>query len=142
MNLRSLLRQPVCTVAFYPNSVRWTAGSRGRLSRSGRVPLPSGSLSDGVVVDPEATGTCLADAPDFPGNFRMQVGLALPAQRTLFRVLELPSVKSGQVDELVAREIRREMPMLAENAYVSWKRIADEGGNARVLHRRRSARCR
>jgi Tfp pilus assembly PilM family ATPase len=121
-------------VAFHPNGVRWTVGSRGAVSRSGRVRFGDGTIVDGVIVHPDIAGRTLRDAPDFPGTFRMQVGLALPAQRTLFRVLEVPSVKDSQLSELVMREIRREMPMLNDNAYVSWKRIADvPGGAARVF---------
>jgi Tfp pilus assembly PilM family ATPase len=37
-------------------------------------------------------------------------------------------VKKGQLGELVSREIRREMPMVSDNAYVSWKRIDDIDG--------------
>jgi Tfp pilus assembly PilM family ATPase len=133
VNLRSLFRQPVLTVAFHPKDARWTVGGRGSVSGSGRVLLPPGSMSDGVVVDPEAAGALLREAPDFPGNFRMQVALALPAQRTVFRVLELPAVKGKQFDEMVAREIRREMPMLSDNAYVAWKRVDGAQGTARVF---------
>jgi len=59
--------------------------------------------------------------------------LALPAQRSVFRQLELPALRGAQFDELVEREIRREMPMLAENAYVSWKRTSDVDGKAQVF---------
>jgi len=133
MNLRSLLRQPVLTIAFHATGVRWTVGGRGRVASSGRVPLPPGSLSDGVVLDPAAAGRVLHDADGFRGRGRMQVALALPAQRTVFRVLEVPPVKGKQFGELVTREIRREMPMMPENAYVSWKRMPDRDGTAIVF---------
>lgn len=134
MNLRSILRQPVLTVAFHARDARWSIGGRGRVVSTGRVLLPPGSLSDGVIVDPEATGTLLRQEPSFPGSVRMQVALALPAQRTLFRMLELPALKGKHFDEMVAREIRREMPMLAENAYVAWKRLDEAPGTtARVF---------
>lgn len=133
MNPRSILRQPVLTIAFHPSGVRWTVGRHGRVAASGRVPLPAGSLADGVVVQPDVAGRILRDAPDFRGKGRMQVVLALPAQRTVFRVLELPSLRGRQFDELVTREIRREMPMMGENAYVSWKRMPDRNGMAVVF---------
>ena len=133
MNLRSILRQPVLTIAFHPSGVRWTIGGKRRVSSSGRVPLPAGSLSDGVVVEPDATGRILREARDFGGKGRMQVALAVPAQRTVFRVLELPRVKGKRFDELVSREIRREMPMMGENAYVSWTRLRDRDTNAVVF---------
>ena len=133
MNLRTLLRQPVLTVAFHPLGIRWTVGQRGRVSASGRVPLPAGSLVDGVIAEPDVAGRTLREAPSFRGKGRMQVALALPAQRTVFRVLELPPLKGKQFSELVAREIRREMPMMSDNAYVSWKRMPDREGIAVVF---------
>ena len=63
----------------------------------------------------------------------MQVMLALPAQRTVFRVLELPRVEAKKFDEMVDREIRRELPMLSENAHISWKRVPDRDGKAFVF---------
>jgi Tfp pilus assembly PilM family ATPase len=43
-------------------------------------------------------------------------------------------VKPSQLANLVEREIRRELPMLSENAYVSWKAIPDDGtGPQRVF---------
>jgi hypothetical protein len=131
--VRAFLRQPVLTVSFHQSDVRWTLGGRGRVSSSGRVALPEGSLSDGVVVQPDVAGQLLRDAPGFPGRGRMQVVLALPAQRSVFRILELPAVRGKQFVELVNREIRRELPMMADNAYVSWTRLPDRGGRAAVF---------
>jgi Tfp pilus assembly PilM family ATPase len=128
MNIRSILKQPVLTVAFHTKEARWTLGSRGRVGSSGRVALPPGAVSDGVILEPERIGAILRDAPGFPGRGRMQVALALPAQRTVFRTLELPVLPGKQFDELVSREIRREMPMMADNAYAIWKRMPDHGG--------------
>lgn len=128
MNIRSILKQPVLTVAFHPREARWTLGSRSHVRASGRVPLPEGAISDGVILDPANVGMILRDAPGFPGSGRMQVALALPAQRTVFRTLELPLLKDRQFDELVSREIRREMPMMADNAYMSWQRAPDREG--------------
>ena len=133
MIIRSLLRQPVLTVSFHQSDVRWTLGGRGRISSSGRVDLPEGSLSDGVVIQPAVAGRLLREAPGFPGRGRMQVALALPAQRTVFRVLELPAVSGKQFGELVEREIRRELPNIGDNAYLSWTRLADRDGRASVF---------
>jgi Tfp pilus assembly PilM family ATPase len=133
MIIRSLLHQPVLTIAFHTSDARWTLGGRGRVSSSGRVALGDNACTDGVIGLPDEVGARLRAAPDFPGRGRMQVVLALPAQRTVFRVLELPVVADRKFDELASREIRRELPMLAENAYVSWKRMADRDGKAVVF---------
>jgi Tfp pilus assembly PilM family ATPase len=132
MNLRRLLWQPVLTVAFHEREVRWTIGRPGVVARSGRVPLPLGIVNDGLVVDPSAAGAALR-ASGYRGGRRMQVAVGLPAQRSVFRQMELPALGGKQFKELVEREIRREMPTLAENTYVSWQRTGKRDGEALVF---------
>jgi Tfp pilus assembly PilM family ATPase len=133
MNLRSLLRQPVLAVAIHDSEARWTLGRPGRVTAVGSVPLPPHFVDDGVIVDPAAAGEALRAAPGFPGRRRMRVVAALPAQRSVFRTLELPALRGKQFTEMAEREIRREMPMLADNAYVSWTRTTEHEGKVRVF---------
>lgn len=133
MNVRSLLRQPVLTVAIHQREARWTLGMRGRITASGATRMPPGMVDDGVIQDSAAAGLVLRESTDFPGSNRMRVVIALPAQRTVVRQLELPALSGRQFDELAEREIRREMPMLAENAHVSWKRTTEGGGKAQIF---------
>lgn len=133
MNIRTLLRQPVLTVAVHEGEARWTLGRPGRISTIGSVPLPPHFVDDGVIVNPVAAGEALRAAPGFPGRRRMRVVAALPAQRSVFRTLELPALRGKQFAEMAEREIRREMPMLADNAYVSWTRTTEHEGKVRVF---------
>jgi Tfp pilus assembly PilM family ATPase len=132
MNLRSLTRQPVLTLAVHRRAARWTIGAEGRVSCAGSAPLPPQFVDDGVVRDPEAVARILENS-DFSGSGRMRAVLALPAQRSVFRQLDVPPLKGKPFDEMVEREIRREMPMLGDNAYVSWTRAGMHGGAATVF---------
>jgi Tfp pilus assembly PilM family ATPase len=132
MNIRSLTRQPVVTVAIHRSAIRWSIGSRGRTNSTGTVPLAPHLIEDGVVTDPAAAAQALHEG-GFAGTGRMQAVLALPAQRSVFRQLEAPALKGKSFSEMVDREIRREMPMLADNAYVSWTRAGLRGDQALVF---------
>jgi len=133
MNPRSILRQPVLTIAIHARETRWTLGRAGRIRARGQVSLPPGLVDDGVVADAGALGLLLREARDFPGSRRMLVMVALPAQRCVVRQLELPPLGGKQFNEMVEREIRREMPMLGDNADVAWKRISATADHAVVL---------
>lgn len=124
MNLRSLTRQPILTLAIHRSAARWSVGPQGAISASGAVALPPRLVDDGVVTDPHALAQLLRQSA-FAGSGRMRTRLALPAQRSVFRQLSVPPVKGSAFDEMVEREIRREMPMLGDNAYVSWTRAGD-----------------
>jgi Tfp pilus assembly PilM family ATPase len=132
MNIRRLLPMQVLTVVVYRREVRWTLG-RSAVGSSGRVPLPAGAVEDGVIVDPAFVGRILAETQDFPRHRRMRVLIALPAQRSVLRRLTLPHLGQRRFGEFVGREIRREMPMLAENAYVSWRSIKSSSEEANVF---------
>jgi hypothetical protein len=88
------------------------------------VAISHGLIADGVILDPERAGAALRGAAEFPGSGRMRVVLGVPANRTVIRTLSLPRVDKKKFAELVEREIRRELPMLADNAHVTWETVA------------------
>jgi Tfp pilus assembly PilM family ATPase len=133
MNIRSILRQPLLTVAIHEREARWTLGLPGRITAYGATRLPVGMVDDGVILDSAAAGLVLRESADFPGSSRMRVVIALPAQRSVVRQIELPMLRGRQFAELVERETRREMSALADNAYVSWKRTGVRDGKAQVF---------
>jgi Tfp pilus assembly PilM family ATPase len=133
MNIRSLLRQPVLTVAIHEREARWTLGRGGRIAGLGRVMLPAGLIDDGLITDVGAVARALSEAGDFPGTGRMQTVVALPAARSVFRQMQLPHVQGKAFAEFVAREIRRELPMVADNTYVSWRLIDAVDGIAQIF---------
>lgn len=133
MNIRAFLRQPVLTIAIHAREARWTLGRPGRITAYGATRLPQGMVDDGVILDSAAAGLVLRESADFPGHGRMRVVVALPAQRSVVRQMELPMLRGRQFAELVEREIRREMSTLADNAYVSWKRTGERDGKAQVF---------
>ncbi|MEX2226442.1 MAG: pilus assembly protein PilM [Dehalococcoidia bacterium] len=133
MNLREILRRRVLTIAFHERDVRWTAGAHGRIDTIGSAPLPEHLVRDAVITDPVSAGAILRAVPGPPAGRMMRVIVAVPAQRSLFRQIDVPAVKGAQLDEVIEREIRREMPMLADNARVSWAIGAEHEGKTRVF---------
>jgi Tfp pilus assembly PilM family ATPase len=132
VNIRSLLRQPVLTIALYTDEARWTLGRAGRITDAGRVPFATGLVTDGVVADPAAVAHALRDA-EFPCSSRMQTVVALPAVRSICRQLEVPHVAGKAFAEFVEREIRRELPAVADHSHLSWQVAKSANGTARVF---------
>jgi hypothetical protein len=124
MNFRRFTRQPVLTLVCYSDAARWSLGPAGQVHQAGEVPLPEGLVSDGIVHQPAAVAKLLREDGAFPGSPRHRVVLGIPANRTVLRQLSVPPIDEKRLDELVQREIRRELPMLHENAHVSWTSVA------------------
>jgi Tfp pilus assembly PilM family ATPase len=53
--------------------------------------------------------------------------------RSVSRTLTMPAVKTSLMDEAVQRKIRQEMPLSADETYVSWQVIGRENGTMRVF---------
>jgi Tfp pilus assembly PilM family ATPase len=128
-----LLRLPVLAVAIYPDEARWTSGRGTRITASGRIPLPAGLVSGGVVTEPARAGELLRASGDLRGIARMRTVVALPAERAVLRTMLVPPLGSSQLAELMEREVRRELPMLAENAHVAWGRAGERDGQHEVF---------
>jgi Tfp pilus assembly PilM family ATPase len=133
VNLRSLLRQPVLTVAFHETEARWTVGRGRRISSAGRVRLVPGMIVDGVIAAPADVAALLHDDAFFAGTGRMQTVAVVPAQRCIIRQIDVPHVTGKAFDEFVVREIRRELPMIGEHTHVSWRVVDTAEGTARVF---------
>ena len=132
MNLRSLLRRPVLTLAIHDREARWTLGRGGAITASGTAALPPRCLDDGRIADAPTVSYALRESAGFPGRGGPNVIVGVPAQRAIVRRLELPPLRGKQLDELIDREIRREMPMLGENTYLAWKRSETEPNRVTV----------
>jgi Tfp pilus assembly PilM family ATPase len=132
MRLQRLIWQRALTIAFHDDEVRWTSGRNGAIKEFGALPLPSGLVADGAITHPEAAGKVLA-AAGVRANALTQVIIAVPAHRSVQRRIDIPARAGKQFGEMVEREIRREMPMLADNAYVSWARGDERDGQVAVL---------
>jgi Tfp pilus assembly PilM family ATPase len=132
MNVRQILRRRVLTIAFHDREVRWTLGSRGAITSFGCIALPDGLMHDGVITD-VGQAAALLTRSGVPSSKLMRVLVAIPAQRSVFRVIDVPKLKRPQLDEVIEREIRREMPMLAENAHVGWTIVAHHDDRVSVF---------
>jgi type IV pilus assembly protein PilM len=122
------------TISLEPDEVRMMV-VRGRgLSRWLSQPLPGDVLRGGEVVEPTAFGEALAAIVQEAGAPARQAIVSLSGQRSLVRILTLPSVPPEMQAEAIQREARRELPVPLEELYLSYQILDDQTtANMRVF---------
>ena len=116
-----------------------SAGNIKILSRQGKelkwlaAPLSSGSIKNGLILQPEATAgeikTLLRSGKLAPGRVICSVN-GLPFTYRLFNV---PALDNVSLDEAVLRMARQEMAIAPDEMYLAWQAFPGADGEYQVL---------
>ncbi len=87
------------------------------------IPFNPSLIKDGVVADAEGLGRIIGDTFKIANLPKRRVVFAIGLPQAMLRVLTLPTLKGAHMDKMVDREIRRQLPGIHENAFVSWKAL-------------------
>lgn len=117
------------TLSLEATEVRLLVAQGQRILHWDRRPLPAGTLRNGQVVQPDAFGQAVASLIERANGSRRKVVASLGGQRSLVRILSLPSVPSRLLDGAVRRAARRELPLPLDELYFSWQAVGDSGGS-------------
>ena len=92
------------------------------------VPLLATTVREGLVAQPEAVGSVMAEAIQENRLPPRGVVCALPSAGSANQIINLPGVKRGNIKEMLRREIRRAMPGADGVDFVYWQPMPAEGG--------------
>lgn len=98
--------------------LRWTTST-----------LAAGTVRNGQLVQPALFGQVVRELVQQVGGSRRGAVVSLSGQRSLVRILSLPSVPPQMLREAVQREARRELPLPLEELYLSWQVIGSRGAS-------------
>lgn len=82
--------------------------------------LENGLVQDGRIMDPQQVGEIIAQMFISQKLPRSQITVALSGLPYTYRVLELPYLKSDQVEEAILRSLPSELTIPLEELYISW----------------------
>ncbi|MDO8689049.1 MAG: hypothetical protein Q7R39_03405 [Dehalococcoidia bacterium] len=91
------------------------------------IPFNPSLIKDGVVVDAEGLGRVIRDTFKTARLSRRKVVFAVGLPQAMLRVITFPKVMGASPDKVVDREIRRQLPGIQENTFVSWQAL--DGGS-------------
>jgi hypothetical protein len=120
------------TLAIESTDVRLLTARNGRVDKWSSVPLPSGLIAEGVITDPAEMGKILDELLKVDQLDRKHVITSLAGLRAIPRILNLPRLQASLMEQTIAREARREMPLSMDNLYISWQSLPAEGEQQRI----------
>src|SRR5438067_4538860 len=86
------------------------------LRRHGEIPLPSGAVVDGDVVDQAAVADALRELWGKAKLRQRAVALGLASQRVTVRQLDLPALSEPELANAVRLQAQDQLPMAVDDA--------------------------
>ncbi len=122
----------VVTLAFETEEVRFLVAESERVTKWGRVPLPTGLISEGLITSAVEMGEILDTLFEEQQLDRGRVITSVSALRSVPRMITMPQLQASVLQEAISREAKKEMPVPLDDLYLSWASIPDAGEQQRV----------
>lgn len=122
----------VVTFSIEGSSLRLLVANGSTVTTWAEKRVELGLVREGLVVDPAVVGAAIDELfteHDVPRN---SVITALTGLRAIPRILTLPKIKAGLLEDAVKREARKEMPLALDTLYLSWQTVAEKGDQRQV----------
>ena len=88
------------------------------------LPLEPGLVHDGVVTDTAAVSQRIAELMSTHGISEKKVVVSISGIHSIYRIVNLPRLSKGLLDEAARREMERVMPVPLNELYTSWQAIS------------------
>jgi hypothetical protein len=111
----------VVTLSIESSDLRYLATSAGRVTKWGSVPLVPTLVERGLVTNAVEMGKVIETLFAEQGLDTKRVVTGLSALRSVPRLLTLPNLQASVMEQTIAREARKEMPVSLEDLYLSWQ---------------------
>ncbi|HLC01632.1 MAG TPA: hypothetical protein VJK02_01215 [Anaerolineales bacterium] len=128
-----MLGRQTVTLDFEGRDIRLLVVTRREVVRWASVTLHGELMDQGLIKSPERVGQGLARMFTTQKARGRRVISSTTGYRSVSRILTMPAVKPTLLDEAVARKVRQEMPLSADETYTSWQVIGRENGVIRVF---------
>ena len=112
------------TLNISDTSVRILSTKGRQVEKWGDMPLESGLVKDGLILQPKAVGESIDALFKSVKVAKGQVITSLTGMSFTYCVLNLPRMKPALIEEAILRGARKEMPLPLEELYLSWQAIS------------------
>lgn len=112
------------TLNISTTSIRLLSVEGRNIQKWGEAHLAPGLVSDGLILQPEATGEAIDTLFKSTKVPRERVITSLTGLSFTHRILSLPRMKPALLEEAILRGAKREIPLPLDELYLSWQAIA------------------
>ena len=111
------------TLSISTTDVRLLSIKGHQVKKWGSMPLTSGLVRDGLIMQPTAVGEAISALFKSIKVSKKRVITSLTGLSFTYRIISLPRTKSDFIEEAIQRSAKKEMPLPLEDLYLSWQAI-------------------
>jgi Tfp pilus assembly PilM family ATPase/Tfp pilus assembly protein PilN len=104
-------------------NLRFVQVSNQKITRWGKIDLPTGLVKDGNILNPEQLAAIIAAGLKKEGLQSSDAVVSLTGLSFIYRYLTLPPIKNALLAEAVQRATQKEINVPLEDLYLEWKII-------------------
>jgi type IV pilus assembly protein PilM len=112
------------TLDIEDTSIRMMAVKGKRVEAAASLPLEPGLVHDGVVIDTATVSRHIIELMSAHGINEKKVVVSISGIHSIYRVVNLPRLPKGLMDEAAKREMERVMSVPLNELYTSWQAIS------------------
>jgi len=112
------------TLDIEDNFIRMMVVKGRQVETAVSLPLESGLVHDGVIVNPIAVGMRIGELMAANGIAEKKVVVGISGIHAIYRVVNVPKLPKKLLDEAAQREAERVMPVPLNELYTSWQIIS------------------
>lgn len=98
-------------------------GKTFELKRAYRAPLPTRSIQNGILLNPQSLTLTIKEAYASAKPKTRFVSFSLPERHTFLKLLNVPAANTAQSGDAILWEATQHFPLSPEDAYYDWERV-------------------
>jgi type IV pilus assembly protein PilM len=112
------------TLDIEDTSIKMLVAKGKQVEAVASLPLEPGLVRDGVVIDTATVSQRLTELLSAHGINEKKVVVSISGIHSIYRVVNLPQLPKGLLDDAAKQEMERVMPVPLNELYTSWQAIS------------------
>jgi Tfp pilus assembly PilM family ATPase len=100
---------------------------RRQVKKWGSLPLESGLVRDGLILQPQAVGQAITSLFKSTKISKERVIVSLSGLAFTYRFVNMPQMKPALLDEAIRRAAKKEISLPLDELYLSWQSLPSQG---------------
>lgn len=117
----NIFQKTITSLNIEADSARLLTVKGSTVIKASEVPIPEGFIKNTVIVNPQGVADIISGLFKQDKISRQDLYVAMNNFRSVFRLITLPRLSRGKIEEAVMWAAEREMPVPLETLYVTWQ---------------------
>lgn len=128
-----IFRKTITSLNIEADSVRLLTIKGSTVIKACEAPIPEKFIKNTIIDNPQGVADIISDLFKQAGTSRQDLLVAMNNFRSVSRLITLPRISHGRIDEAVMWAAEREMPVPLDTLYVTWQLLDQTASGQNVF---------